>query len=106
MHTKRVGVELGGLAVGSEERDRSWTTEQLRVLDEVEATLKRAFGEARRRLSAVGVARDSGDFGCLRCSCEFYLARSPEGLEPGADFPGGGCMRIGCTHLITSHNII
>jgi hypothetical protein len=92
--------------MGSEQRDPSWTTEQLRVLDEVEATLKRAFDEARRRLSAVGVARDSGDFGCLRCSCEFFLARSPEGLEPGAEFPGGGCMRIGCGHLFTSHNII
>lgn len=88
-----------------DERGRGWSADQRRVLDEVEIDLRRAFDEARIKLSTVGVTRESGDFGCLRCSCEFFLARNPEGMEPGAEFPGGACMRIGCIHQFTSHNI-
>jgi hypothetical protein len=93
----------------SEEPDTYLTADQTKVLDEVEATLGHAFDEARARLSMVGVSRESGGsggFGCLRCSCEFFLSRNPEGLEPGSEFPPGACMRLGCAHRLTSHNII
>lgn len=84
---------------------RNWTADQIKALDEADAIMNRAFDEARAELVPRGLIDDLEFARCLRCSCEFFLLQNPEGLVPGSEAPPLACMRLGCRHLVTSHNI-
>lgn len=79
-----------------------WTADQSKTIDEADALLERALGEAQAKLSAIGGVDELGFSRCLRCSCEFFVPRSPD-IIPGAEAPAMACMRVGCRHLFTSH---
>lgn len=85
-------------------RRRNWSADQEKALDETEAILLQAFDKAREKLLAAGVRDDTELSSCLRCSCEFFVPRSPD-IIPGGEAPAFGCMRLGCRHLVTSHRI-
>ena len=80
---------------------RELTAEQAAALDEADALLVRALGEARAKISDLH-GGDALGGRCLRCSCEYFIPRHPD-VTPGAEAPFLGCMRIGCRHLLTSH---
>jgi hypothetical protein len=81
-------------------RARKLTARQTKAIDEADAILGRALGKAQAKLAGLG---DELEFSrCLRCSCEFFVPRSPD-IIPGADAPAMACMRVGCRHLFTSH---
>ena len=82
--------------------ERSWTPDQSKAIEKVEAILNQAFDEAREALGRARVSDVLEQESCLRCSCEFFLHRNPD-IIPGADAPRFACMR--CKHLYTSHRI-
>jgi len=79
-----------------------WTADQCKAIDEADAILEKALGEARTKLSAIDGVDELGFSRCLRCSCVFFVPRSPD-IIPGADAPAFACMRDGCRHPFTSH---
>jgi len=54
-----------------------------------------AFTEIREKLIDLGLG--DGDFSCLLCDCEYYVA--PEGR------PTLRCARSACGHGFTSHDV-
>ncbi len=83
---------------------RNWSADQNKALDEAEALLVEAFAQARDKLLKAGVDDEVAFSSCLRCSCEFFVPRSPD-IIPGGEAPFLGCMRLGCRHLFTSHRV-
>ena len=88
------------------QRQRTWTADQQKVLDQVEVGLKYAISEARAKLETIGITREQGSF-CFRCTCEGFTAKSPEDLNiGGGDHPVNPCLRLVCGHPFTSHNVV
>jgi hypothetical protein len=78
---------------------RTLNAAQTEALDESEASLTKAYDEAREKLRAAGFGAEdqpNGSFGCLRCDCEGF--RRP---------PGGGlrCAQPGCGHSFFRHDV-
>ncbi|HEX8662724.1 MAG TPA: hypothetical protein VF744_01690 [Beijerinckiaceae bacterium] len=78
---------------------------QTKVLDEIEASLTRAFDESRAKLSPIKKDfpgegfPEEGSLHCFRCECPQFVQR-----------PGGGssrlsCGRFGCGHSFFSHDV-
>ena len=89
------------------QNSRNWTSSKLKVIDEVEESVTRAFVEARARLQGDGIRRsaEQGSF-CFSCSCEQFLARDPLGLDlGGGDHPANPCLRAGCGHGFLRHYV-
>lgn len=66
-------------------------------LGQVELQLRKVYGEARSRLSAVGLHQDVEGFPCLLCGCPGYEweARAPR-----------PCARQSCRHKFIAHDFI
>jgi hypothetical protein len=91
-----------------EHNPRSLNAEQLKALDEVQATLTRAFDEARAQLEAAGLGRERAEQGafCFRCNCDQFDPHLPFGLDIGSeDHPFNPCMRLGCGHSFLDHYV-
>ena len=85
---------------------RNYRTDQMNVIEEVDASLTRAFDEARVKLEIAGVRRgaEQGAF-CFQCGCEQFEPHLPFGLDWGGDHPFNPCMRLGCGHAFTKHYV-
>jgi hypothetical protein len=74
------------------------TTAQAKALNDAEAYFKRAYDEARARLSATDFGSGSAEphFECMRCDCDGYTPPK---------HGGGNCKTPRCGHSFFSHNI-
>lgn len=89
-----------------DERDRQYTADQRKVVDEATDILDRALEDVRARLVSVGLKGDVEWSRCTKCSCPYFVDRGPGDTPPAPpQIPGTGmrCWRVGCTHSRREH---
>jgi hypothetical protein len=81
-------------------KQRVLTSDQRKALKDAEASIARAYAEARRSLLAVGFKRNNDGTPCLASPsghCRSFL--------PPKKGPPIRCARTGCGHSFTRHDV-